>query len=403
MSLPEGRLRVLFVADGYPPNNSAGAARVTQQICDGLRAMGHETLVITHGSAADTPWIRRIARGPASFMAALVGRGWRLAKGFQPDVIEFSGPVGPLLLAQPKLLGGEVPPSLGVVHGLVHLERRTVQRLRVDTDLVLSPSLREYRFRFLRAPAMMMLERLRARWCDRIGCVSAATAELWSRRYGRSRSPRVLYNPVDTDFWHPDPQAAGQLRRSLGLDDSLIVLYAGSFIARKGLDVLLRAMAVVVPRCPGAVLVLAGGEPSQEEPFRRFAEQLGIGRHVRFAGRLGSDALRQYMQAADIVTLPSRREGFPLVVVEAMSCAKSVIASDVDGVSEAIPSGQLGCTVPPGRVDALAAALCRWLADPSRRAAVGAAARQHVVEHYSLAEVLQTRLSVYGDLLRRRY
>jgi glycosyltransferase involved in cell wall biosynthesis len=396
------RLRVLMVADGYPPDNSGGAARAAQQVVDGLRTSGCDVLVITHGRDQSCPWVRRIASGPAGIVGALIRHGWPLARAFAPDVIECNGPAGPLLLTRPRLSGGRVPPTVGVVQGLVHRERQAVRRRRVDGDVAFGPDLQQYLFRFVRSPVMMALERLRAHWCDQMTFASAATQEAWQRRYGRVARPCVLYNPVDTDFWRPDPQAGARLRQRLGLESAGIVLYAGVFRAVKGLDVLVRAMREVVDRRPEAVLVVAGGRSDQQGPFRRLADRLRLEAHVRFLGWLDSPGLCECMQAADVVALPSRYDVFPLTVLEAMSCGRCVVASAVGGVSEAISRPDLGCTVPPGREDVLARALIDRLNDPSGRQAMGEAARHHVIEHYSLNRIVDARLSLYRSLLRAR-
>lgn len=395
-------LRVLVVADSYPPDNSGGAARATQQVVDALREYGCDVLVITHGRQSDCAWVRRIASGAVGFTNAIVHRGWSLAREFGADVIEFSGPVGVLMLARPKLLGGRVPPTVGVVLGLVHQERLAVKRQTVDRDLTLRPDLQQYAFRFVRAPTMMALERVRAGWCDQIAFASAAAQAGWQRRYGRIAQSCVLYNPVDTDFWRPDPQAGVRFRRRLGLETAGIILYAGVFRAVKGLDVLLRAMPQVVRSRPEAVLVVAGGRPDQQDQFRCLANRLGLDTHVRFLGWLDSTALRECMQAADVVAVPSRYDVFPLTVLEAMSCGKCVVASAVGGVTEAICRADLGCTVPPERPDLLARAIADRLADALGRQAMGEAARRHVLERHSLARVVDARLSLYQTLLRQR-
>jgi glycosyltransferase involved in cell wall biosynthesis len=400
--MTQAQLRVLIVADGYPPDNCGGAAMSTEAICNGLRARGHRVLVITHGRHRDRPWVFRIASGPVGFMVRLIRYGWAVAEAFGPDVIEFSGPVGVLMLARPKLLGCRVPPTVGVVRGLVDQERLAVRRQPVDRDLSFGPDLQQHLFRFVRAPTMMALERLRARWCDHIAFVSAAAQAGWQRRYGRVARSCVLYNPVDTDFWRPDSQAGARLRQRLGLETAGIVLYAGVFRAVKGLDVLLRAMPQVVRHRPEAVLVVAGGRPDQQDQFRRLADRLGLDTHVRFLGWLDSAALRECFQAADVVALPSRYDAFPLTVLEAMSCGRCVVASDVGGVSEAICRPDLGCTVPPERADLLAGSLIRILGDVAGRQAMGEAARRHVVERHSLARMVDARLSLYRSLLRAR-
>jgi glycosyltransferase involved in cell wall biosynthesis len=134
------------------------------------------------------------------------------------------------------------------------------------------------------------------------------------------------------------------------------LLCVASLTARKGQDVLLRALAHL--RCSAWRLLLAG--PVRDAAFagylRRLARGLRIGHRVSFRGVVGTVELARLYGAADLFVLPSRHEGYGIAVAEAISHGLPVIASDVGGICEAI-AGARSRMVPPDDVAALAAAL----------------------------------------------
>ncbi|HVP01395.1 MAG TPA: glycosyltransferase, partial [Solirubrobacteraceae bacterium] len=105
------------------------------------------------------------------------------------------------------------------------------------------------------------------------------------------------------------------------------------------------------------------------------------------------------MAAADVVVQPSRNEGLSITVLEAMAAGRPVVASDVGGTRESVADGVTGVLVPPGRPDALAAALDALLRDPRRRAALGAAARARAVASFSAQAMAAATSAVYEELL----
>ncbi|HEY6238005.1 MAG TPA: glycosyltransferase family 4 protein [Thermoplasmata archaeon] len=185
---------------------------------------------------------------------------------------------------------------------------------------------------------------------------------------------------------------AGEAARS-GIDarfgtsaDDRIVLCVGRMDPMKGQDVLLRAFRKIVPDHPNARLVLVGNGSftssssgglghSKADDWRRhlleLVKSLGIEAQTRFVGFLSEEELRAAYERAEVVVLPSSREGFGLVVPEAWMFSTPVIVSDGAGVSELIVNGQNGMTFPSGDPDALVDRLSRMMADPSMRSEMG--------------------------------
>ena len=111
-----------------------------------------------------------------------------------------------------------------------------------------------------------------------------------------------------------------------------------------------------------------------------------------------SDEPRRHLEALEVFVLPSRFEGFPLAVVEAMLAELPVVASDVGAVREAVLDGRTGLLVPRDDPEALAAAVRELLADPARRRAMGAAGRTLALERYTAAAMARRFESLYDEL-----
>jgi glycosyltransferase involved in cell wall biosynthesis len=176
------------------------------------------------------------------------------------------------------------------------------------------------------------------------------------------------------------------------------VLAVGRLSYYKGFDVLLDALA----RVPSASLLLIG-DGELRAPLRAQAERLGLGARVRFAGKVDDATLEAAYRACDVFCLPSidRAEAFGIVLLEAMRAGRALLASDIpgSGVGSVVRAGETGELVPPRDADALARSLAGLAADPARRAAYGAAARERWARDYRIDAVTQQWLALYRDVL----
>ncbi len=214
---------------------------------------------------------------------------------------------------------------------------------------------------------------------------------------------------VDLGLFRPiDP---GVARAALGQDpDHRMILFVGRMDPIKGLDTLLKAMAIVVRHDPrwrdNACLCLVGGDrldrPDRVEGelarIARLRTELGLDDVVTFLGPQAQTALPSYYSAAQVVVVPSRYETFGLVALEAMACGTPVIASNVGGLTSLVKDGRTGYLVPDGDPEAMAARLIPLLDDPELRTTLGA----HGVataEAYSWPSIAEGIEALYDQLL----
>ena len=142
------------------------------------------------------------------------------------------------------------------------------------------------------------------------------------------------------------------------------------------------AMAPVVRSHPEARLVAVAktGFRGIDEPgwFTILAERAGITDHLTLLESVTNDELAQLYADCDILVLPSRNEGWGLSLMEAMACAKPVIATRVGGIPELVTDGVEGLLVDPGDLPGLSAAICRLLGDGDARSRMGKAGKERV-------------------------
>jgi glycosyltransferase involved in cell wall biosynthesis len=111
--------------------------------------------------------------------------------------------------------------------------------------------------------------------------------------------------------------------------------------------------------------------------------------------------VEDYLRAADVFALPSKREGLPVALLEAMSCGLPSVASRLPGSTDAIvENDRNGVLVNPGDVEALAAAIARLLREPARAEALGAAARDTVVQGFASADTADRWIDAYNSVTR---
>ncbi|MFF3935798.1 GT4 family glycosyltransferase PelF [Streptomyces phaeofaciens] len=212
---------------------------------------------------------------------------------------------------------------------------------------------------------------------------------LWEEQGGAEpESIRTVYNGVDPAAFPP----AGPEPRTLTLS------WAGRVDPIKDLETLIEAFALVRDRLPDARLRLFGGTPRGGEAYRErceaLAAELGHADAVTFEGRV--DDIKDAYAAGNVVMLSSISEGFPFTLIEAMSCGRATVSTDVGGVREAV--GDTGLVVPPRDPEAMAAAALELLGDPARRRAMGEAARLRVIERFTLRRTIDTFRSLYREL-----
>ncbi|MBI5438643.1 MAG: glycosyltransferase family 4 protein [Nitrosomonadales bacterium] len=204
---------------------------------------------------------------------------------------------------------------------------------------------------------------------------------------------------VDAHRFRPDAQARNAVRAELGISlEQTVILFLGRLNRDKGTLELAAAFADIAAHRPDVMLALVGAE--ENVSFARVQEICG--KHGDRLRRVGfTPNPERYMAAADIFCLPSYREGFGQVIIEAGASGVPTIASRIYGITDAIEDGKTGLLFPAGDVAALTQALLRLIADRELRKKMGEAAMVRALELFSSQKITREMLALYSKLLCR--
>ena len=201
---------------------------------------------------------------------------------------------------------------------------------------------------------------------------------------------QILYNFINTERFHPDPDARRAVRESLGAGEEFVALTVAYLIPDKGVDVAVRALADL----PEDVVLWIVGDGPQRGNLEALANDLNLGQRVRFLGPHHN--VVPFMQAADCFLCPSIwKEGAGNVNFEAMACGLPDIASRVGGIPEFVADERNGFLFTVGDDQELAERIRRLYDDPEQRHRMGQEARSIVIKCYSTQNLLAQHLDVY--------
>ena len=227
---------------------------------------------------------------------------------------------------------------------------------------------------------------------QRVICISERVRQqVLEGMEGQSETCRtsVVYNGVDEEFFSPADEA----------QPDLTVLGVGNLIPTKGHDVLIRAIASLSTEYPALKLKIIGLGPELSR-LNGLADELRISDRVEFLGRQERREVVAAMRRCTIFALPSRYEGLGCVYLEAMSVAKPVIGCRGQGIAEVIQHGANGFLVGADNDRELALAISMLLRDESRRRNLGRAARETILDRFTLAQQAERFARIYRECVR---
>lgn len=311
---------------------------------------------------------------------------WRLLRRIRPDIVHTHTPKGGLLGMLAAWLA-RVPVRVYHMRGLPHLTARGLRRLLLRTS-----------------------EAVSCRLAHRVFCVSRSIRDVAvNERLCPAERVHVLGqgsgNGVDaTHRFNPD-RAAVDARRTTRLhydlpDDALVIGFIGRVVRSKGVVELAEAWESIRDRFPHAYLLLIGPTEAEDPVPPELLARLQKDPHVRLAGEQWNTP--PLYCAMDLLALPTYREGFPNVLLEAGAMRLPVVATRVPGCVDAVIDGVTGTLVPPYEPAPLAAALMRYLDQPELRTRHGAAGRDRVLRAFQPAQLWASLHAEYRGLLARR-
>jgi glycosyltransferase involved in cell wall biosynthesis/GT2 family glycosyltransferase len=408
-----GGLRIALVSQGFPPRDTSGIARWTDELSQALAARGHVVHVIT---AADGPrtieyrhgvWVHAVppehgatARAPVDLppgiqarAAAVLAEARRIIAAFGLDVL--SAPIwdveGILCAATLDI------PVITSLHTAYRMVLPLKERWRADL------SFRLHHVEKVIAAETWLLRHSRLLLANsREICVELASL------YGVALAPsRVALVPHGVS---PAPAPVpGEIAVARERKGRLDLLFVGRIERRKGLDLLIEALLPLFGAYAELRLDVVGAPVPEEEAYTALIERLqddlaarGHAERVTFHGYVDEAALAAHYAACDVFVVPSRFESFGLIAIEAMRFARPVVAAAVGGLAEIIEPGLTGVLFAPDSADALRLALAGLLADPAERRRMGRHAAAAFAERFTSVVMARNVERCLHDLLGTR-
>ena len=239
------------------------------------------------------------------------------------------------------------------------------------------------------------IDRALARRTDRIVAVSSVVADFTARQERIDRGKFVvIHNGLDLErFAAPQDRAA--VRREFGIrEDAFVLGSVARLIEEKGLDRPLAMLPAVRKRVPGAIFLLVGDGPQRIEIVQGAGRARAL-HAIRFAGE--RDDVPRLLSAMDLFVLPSRREGLPTAVLEAMAAGVPVLTHDLPQFREIVTDGEDGAVVDFGNDGKAVEAIAALAGDPARRAALARAGRLRAGD-FSVGKMVEAYAALYLEL-----
>ena len=248
------------------------------------------------------------------------------------------------------------------------------------------------------------LTRVALRGADRLVANSRHTRDLLVRDWGLPPARVTVMHPgTDTTRFAPAaPDRAARAR--LGWEGRRVVLTVGALQARKGQDMMIRALPDVRRRCPD-VLYAVAGEGWQRPRLEALVDEVGVRDCVQFRGAPDDEELIRYYQQCDLFVLANRQvdwdfEGFGIVLLEAQACGKAVLAGASGGTAETMDAPHTGRVVPCEAPGPLADAVVDLLEQPALREGMGQRGRAWVTERFDWEVLGRQARGLFGEALK---
>jgi glycogen(starch) synthase len=367
-------MRILLWSELYWPY-IGGAEIFAANLIASLRGEGIEFLVVTSHHDRELPDtdvhhgvpIRRLpfraaiaGRDVASFIRALKETS-AIKQEFAPDVIHMNA-IGPSALFHLRTAGASSAPLLVTL-------QQEVLGTQVDGAGTLMAQVVES-----------------ADWL--VGCSQNVLDQLRAAHPAAIARSSRIYNGVEVPRLDPAPMPA-----------HLHVLSLGRLVPAKGFDVALRAFAIVASRIPDARFTIAGDGAARDE-LVALAKELGLEERVAFTGWIEPDDVPRLLNDASVVVMPSRREGMPIVAVQAALMARPVVATAVGGLPEVVLDGENGVIVPGEDPESVAAAIIRF-AGRELATTMGERGRRHALTTLAWSRTVASYHALYKALAEK--
>lgn len=387
-------MRILLAADTYTPSIN-GAANFTKRLAVGLAQAGHEVAVIAPATTLHSS--QMVDQGVTEY------RIWSIPIPIYPDFR-----IAAFIVARQAIKKAVLDFKPDVVHVQSHftigkgtiLAAKALQIRVVGTNHFMPENLIHY------FPAAHIIENSLKSFgwwqfrqvYDRVDLITTPTktAAKILAHIGIKQTVQAISCGIDCVRFSPGTPRADIKTRYKIPTDKPIILYVGRLDQEKQIDVVIRALPIVLQKQP-AHLVLAGlGKERQN--LETLVQSLGLTEHVTFTGYVPDDDLPDILRSADVFVMASLVELQSIATLEALATGLPVVLADALALPELVIAGENGYLFPPGDSEALAAHLTAILSDETKRQAMGARSLELSHQH-DIHQVIKRFGELYQNLV----
>ena len=244
---------------------------------------------------------------------------------------------------------------------------------------------------FLRRSLVILAEKFVSKYCDKIICVSENDRKL-SLKYKISSEDKLItiYNGVEVN------EVQNSKIKIQNDNSKFKIIFVGRLAEPKDPLLLIRAFGGLTEEVKSKAEILIVGEGGKRKELEKFIHEKKLNEKVKLLGELPREKVFEILRESDIFVLTSNWEGFPITILEAMSCGLPVIVSNVGGVSEVVDNS-VGYLIKRADKEALKRALVQLIENPSLREKMGRNARKRIEDNFSLDKMLERTAQVYRD------
>ena len=244
---------------------------------------------------------------------------------------------------------------------------------------------------------LLGLERFLNQWTDVLICVSEADKNL-VKKYKTISFPKikVIKNGIDIDKFQISQEGIEKTKKELKLEDNFILCSVGRLHPPKDVSTILRGLKLVISEIPNLKLLTVGDGPFRDS-LERETKGLGLKKYVDFLGF--REDIPTLINLSDIIILSTRWEGLPLAPLEAGASKKPIIASDVEGVREAVIDGKTGYLFSPGSEKDLAEKILELTKSKELRERMGENGLEFVSKNFSKERMIKEYQKLYQLIL----
>ena len=406
-------MKICVLTHTYPKFENDITAPFIEDLCENLQALGHEVVVLVPYDCAfrrddRTVQVRTYKYAfPKTLHLLGYSRALRAGIAFRSNALVFLLAPSMLLFGFLALLRLVREVKADILHAHWILPNGFIGAL--VTRITRIPLVVSIPGADILVSQMNPLFRWMARFSlDTADLITTNSEDLRSAAIALGADPmkiKLIIYGADPDIFKPTDQNIQELKQRLGIKrDEMVVMGLGRLVYKKGFDILIRSIPMIVAKYPNVKVVIVG-DGDLKKDLLDLADSLGVGKYVIFPGNVMRDKVVRYYNLADIFVNPAVKppsDGLNVSTVEAMSCGKPVVGSNVSGNPIAIEDGKNGFLVEQKRPDLLAEAIIKLLASKELREKFGQASRQKVLEDFSWCKLAEQYVACFKSVLALR-